>query len=147
MRGQSWRVGARTGLVDSEDTVGQEWLYRILQELGIYFKSNYGVRLLRSELEKRGVTYPGPHSELVYVLDVYVSTGNNAKMPQHEFKMWDLEVQGDSHQSNHRIERDTLRTLALEAMDIKVIPIPDRELMSKKGRENWKIKLKEEFEV
>jgi len=145
MRGQGWRLGSRLGKVDSEDTIGQEWLYRILQGLKVNFKTRYVVRILRSELEKRGVTYPGPHNEVYYKLDAYVSNANNPRMPQDVFRMWALEVQGDSHQSNHRIERDTLRTLALEAMDIKVIPIPDRELMSKKGRFKWKIKLAEEF--
>ena len=141
-----WRIGARLGLVDPEDTQGQIELYTLLQRMKVNFESNKIVSVPVSLLRRRGITVPGDaHWILRFQLDAYVTTIKNSRMPANPAKFWALEVQGDSHSSNSRIEKDELRTLALAAVNIKTIPIPDRELFTEKGRNAWRIRLAEEF--
>ena len=141
-----WRVGARLGLVDSEDTLGQQKLYLLLQRMNVNFDTRKIVSVPVSLLRRKGITVPGDaHWILRFKLDAYVTTLKNSQMPATPTKFWALEVQGDSHSSNSRIEKDELRTLALAALGIKTIPIPDRELFSAHGRETWRIRLAEEF--
>jgi len=141
-----WRVGARLGLVDSQDTRGQIELYTLLQRMKVNFESNKIVSVPVSLLRRRGITVPGDaHWILRFQLDAYVTTIKNSQMPANPAKFWALEVQGDSHSANSRIEKDELRTLALAAVNIKTIPIPDRELFTEKGRNAWRIRLAEEF--
>jgi len=141
-----WRIGARLGLVDPEDTQGQIELYTLLQRMKVNFESNKIVSVPVSLLRRRGITVPGDaHWILRFQLDAYVTTIKNSQMPANPAKFWALEVQGDSHSANSRIEKDELRTLALAAVNIKTIPIPDRELFTEKGRNAWRIRLAEEF--
>jgi len=141
-----WRVGARLGLVDSEDTRGQIELYALLQRMRVNFETRKIISVPVSLLRRRGITVPGDaHWILRYKLDAYVTTLKNSQMPATPTKFWALEVQGDSHSANSRIEKDQLRALALAAVDIKTIPIPDRELFSRKGREAWRVRLAQEF--
>jgi len=143
---QGWRVGARLGLVDSEDTLGQQKLYLLLQRMKVNFDTRKIVSVPVSLLRRRGITVPGDaHWILRFKLDAYVTTLRNSQMPANPAKFWALEVQGDSHRSNYRIEKDELRTQALAAVNIKTIPILDRELFTRKGREAWRIKLAQEF--
>jgi len=141
-----WRIGVRRGLVDSDDTRGQIELYTLLQRMKVNFDTRKIISVPVSLLRRRGITVPGDaHWILRYKLDTYVTTLKNSQMPATPTKFWALEVQGDSHNSNSRIEKDELRTQALAAVDIKTIPIPDRELFSAHGREAWRIRLTEEF--
>ena len=141
-----WRVGARLGLVDSQDTRGQIELYTLLQRMKVNFDTRKIISVPVSLLRRRGITVPGDaHWILRYKLDTYVTTLKNSQMPATPTKFWALEVQGDSHSSNSRIEKDELRTLALAAVDIKTIPIPDQELFTRKGREAWRVRLAQEF--
>jgi len=141
-----WRVGARLGLVDSEDTLGQQKLYLLLQRMKVNFDTRKIISVPTGLLLRKGITVPGDaHWILRFKLDVYVTTIKNPQMPATPTRFWALEVQGDSHSANSRIEKDELRTLALEAVDIKTIPIPDRELFSRKGREAWRVRLAHEF--
>ena len=141
-----WRVGARLGLVDSEDTLGQQKLYLLLQRMKVNFKTREIISVPVSLLRRKGITLPGDaHWILRFKLDAYVTTIKNPQMPATPTKFWALEVQGDSHNSSNRIEKDELRVKALAAADIKTIAIPDRELFSRKGREAWRVKLAQEF--
>jgi len=141
-----WRVGARLGLVDSEDTRGQIELYALLQRMRVNFDTRKIISVPVSLLRRRGITVPGDaHWILRYKLDAYVTTLKNSQMPATPTKFWALEVQGDSHSANSRIEKDELRTQALAAVDIKTIPIPDQELFTRKGREAWRVRLAQEF--
>jgi len=141
-----WRVGARLGLVDSEFTKGQLELYALLQGMKVNFESNKIVSVPVSLLQRRGITVPGDaHWILRFKLDAYVTTLKNSQMPATPTRFWALEVQGDSHSANSRIEKDELRTQALATVDIKTIPIPDQELFTRKGREAWRVRLAQEF--
>jgi len=141
-----WRIGARRGQVDPEFTKGQLELYALLQSMRVNFESNRIVSVPVSLLRRKAITVPGSaHWILRFQLDAYVTTLKNSQMPAMPTKFWALEVQGDSHNSSNRIEKDKLRTLALAAVDIKTIPIPDRELFTEKGRNAWRIRLAEEF--
>jgi len=141
-----WRIGVRRGLVDSDDTLGQQKLYLLLQRMKVNFKTREIISVPVSLLRRKGITVPGEaHWILRFKLDAYVTTLKNSQMPANPAKFWALEVQGDSHSANSRIEKDELRRLALAAVNIKTIPIPDRELFSRKGREAWRVRLAEEF--
>ena len=143
-----WRIGVRLGLVDPEDTLGQQKLYLLLQSMNVNFDTRKIVSVPVSLLRRKGITVPGnSHWILRYKLDAYVTDLKNPQMRRTfgPARFWALEVQGDSHSADSRIEKDKLRTLALEAVDIKTIPIPDRELFSAHGRETWRIRLAEEF--
>jgi len=141
-----WRIGVRRGLVDSDDTLGQQKLYLLLQRMKVNFKTREIISVPVSLLRRKGITLPGDaHWILRFKLDAYVTTIKNPQMPATPTKFWALEVQGDSHNSSNRIEKDELRVKALAAADIKTIAIPDRELFSRKGREAWRVKLAQEF--
>jgi len=141
-----WRVGARLGLVDPEDTRGQIELYALLQSMKVNFDTRKIITVPVSLLRRKGITVPrNAHWILRFQLDAYVTTLKNSQMPADPAKFWALEVQGDSHSSNSRIEKDELRTLALAAVNIKTIPIPDRELFTEKGRNAWRARLAQEF--
>jgi len=140
-----WRVGARLGLVDPEDTLGQQKLYFLLQKMHVNWTRKI-ISVPVSLLRRKGIAVPGDaHWILRFQLDAYVTTIENPQMPATPTKFWALEVQGDSHNSSNRIEKDEFRVKALAAIDIKTIPIPDRELFSRKGREAWRVKLAQEF--
>jgi len=112
----------------------------------VNFKTREIISVPVSLLRRKGITVPGEaHWILRFKLDAYVTTLKNSQMPANPAKFWALEVQGDSHSANSRIEKDELRRLALAAVNIKTIPIPDRELFSRKGREAWRVRLAEEF--
>jgi len=143
-----WRVGARLGLVDAEDTRGQIELYALLQRMKVNFETRKIISIPVALLRRKGIHVPewsvGRWIRR-YKLDVYVTNLKNPQMPATPTRFWALEVQGDSHSANSRIEKDQLRTQALSAVDIKTIPIPDRELFSRKGREAWRVRLAQEF--
>jgi len=112
----------------------------------VNFKTREIISVPVSLLRRKGIAVPGDaHWILRFKLDAYVTTIKNPQMPANPTKFWALEVQGDSHSANSRIEKDELRTQALAAVNIKTIPIPDRELFSRKGREAWRVRLAQEF--